>query len=376
MIIDDVPRGYTVNNKLFFNRHLAHIEQMTNGGLLEFNMFDDAFSKYNWKIDPTLSFEELIDIRAHQIRETNDVVVLWFSGGTDSLTMYNAFIRNNLHIDEIIVRYWPIAGHFGIDKSIIDWLYEHHPDKKTTITTIDQTDKTVLSSNLYTDEWTLLNMGFAKHLNAAVVWGTDALSKKYENRKWVQVHGFEKPHLVYRNEKFSAWHLDLPYQSTLGHENMEYFFISPELPELHIKQCHLLKNHLVDNLSHTLHEDFRSEKLFETTDQSSYMNLSVHGCGRHGEIHHKICVSEKSLIRSKKVIFSKTENYNDLKFTGYQSILHASANNIDNMKHWYNGRLELIKSPVMKYMLDRNLVTNKDDPFSFVGMYSKQYDLE
>ena len=367
------PPGFIVNNKLFFNRHLAHVEQVVHGGEIKFDMFDYEFSKHNWKKDPELSFEELIDIRALQIRESNDVVVMWFSGGTDSITMYNAFIRNNLHIDEIIVRYWPGREHFGINDSIITWLHKNHSDSKTVITTIDQTRSDIMVDMYNSDNWMLSNIGRAAH-HSVVIWASENLQQKYENKKWVQLHGFEKPNLVYRNGKFSAWHLDKIFHSTLGHPNMEYFYITPDLPELHIKQCHMLKNYIKQCLNDKLYEDFRSELLFSLLDQQLYMGLSVTGCGRHGEIIPTICVHEKKLISSKKIIWSSQENYNKLQFSGYQSTLHN--NYAEFMQPWYKGRLEINKSILGRFMVDNNLITDVNDPFSFCGMYSKQYELE
>jgi len=370
---NNIPPGYIVNNKLFFSRHLAHLDQMLYGGTIQFNMFDKKFSTVNWKIEPESSFEELIDLRARQLRESFDKIVLWFSGGTDSITMYNAFKRNKLHIDEIIVRYWPLRGYFGIDITILNWLKENHYDKKTTITAIDQTKENILSDIFKTENWSLKDIGYTPYITCVPA-VSRSLQKKYENKKWCQIHGFEKPHLIYRNGKFFSWHLDKVFQSTLGHPNFEYFYISPDLPELHIKQCHMLKNYFIKYYKNRLHEDFRSETQFALLNQELYLQLSCMGCGRHGEIIPTICVNEKKLLSSKKIINSPTENYKDMFFSGYQSELHNHSD-LGLMNNWYKGRMNIIKSPLMTFMLNNNLITDANDPFSFVGIYSKQYEL-
>ena len=40
--------------------------------------------------------------RALQLRDTYPYIKFWFSGGNDSTTALNVFLKNNIHIDEII----------------------------------------------------------------------------------------------------------------------------------------------------------------------------------------------------------------------------------------------------------------------------------
>ena len=70
---------------------------------ISFFAFADSFYSYSWDKEPTESWEELLLERALTLREKYKYLKLWFSGGGDSTTVLNTFLRNNIYIDEIIV---------------------------------------------------------------------------------------------------------------------------------------------------------------------------------------------------------------------------------------------------------------------------------
>jgi len=60
----------------------------------------------DWTKEPKESFKELCRQRAEQIRDTYDYVIVYFSGGSDSTTVMNAFLDNGIKIDEVVtIRY-------------------------------------------------------------------------------------------------------------------------------------------------------------------------------------------------------------------------------------------------------------------------------
>lgn len=63
---------------------------------------DDFYKNVNWKIEPTLSLDQLYKLRAEEIRDTYDHVILCLSGGIDSRTIFETFYKNKIHLDEII----------------------------------------------------------------------------------------------------------------------------------------------------------------------------------------------------------------------------------------------------------------------------------
>jgi len=63
---------------------------------------NEQFDAYNWAVEPELTLDQLYDARARQLRERYDYVILCYSGGSDSHNMLQSFVRQNLHIDEIV----------------------------------------------------------------------------------------------------------------------------------------------------------------------------------------------------------------------------------------------------------------------------------
>lgn len=82
--------------------------------------FNDAlFSKVDWKTEPTSSLPSLYAARAKQLREQFDYIVVFCSGGADSSNMALSFLKNGIHIDEIVASA-PISGLSNFKPNNID----------------------------------------------------------------------------------------------------------------------------------------------------------------------------------------------------------------------------------------------------------------
>ena len=62
---------------------------------------DSVYGQIDWSKEPDLSLWELYKLRCHQIRDSYDYVVLWYSGGSDSQNMLDAWIESGAKIDEV-----------------------------------------------------------------------------------------------------------------------------------------------------------------------------------------------------------------------------------------------------------------------------------
>ena len=63
---------------------------------------DEIFGRHHWR-EPIETLDQLYDRRCREIRERYDYVMLSYSGGADSHNILMSFVRQGLHIDEIIV---------------------------------------------------------------------------------------------------------------------------------------------------------------------------------------------------------------------------------------------------------------------------------
>jgi hypothetical protein len=104
VILDPDKFGYyTVGDRKTYSK-LQSIEWQQETGLFpEWNFNDSVFDSFDWTEEPTESLWDLYKARARQIRNEYDYVVLWYSGGSDSHNMLDAWISAGLQIDEIAV---------------------------------------------------------------------------------------------------------------------------------------------------------------------------------------------------------------------------------------------------------------------------------
>jgi hypothetical protein len=66
---------YQVGNKKFDNKFLAAREAAATNSNIHFNLFDSAFDRCNWLVNPAETWDQLLDIRANQIAAKNKPIV-------------------------------------------------------------------------------------------------------------------------------------------------------------------------------------------------------------------------------------------------------------------------------------------------------------
>lgn len=261
-----VPRGvYHVGDQVFFNKIQALICADATGIHPTWNFHDETFSKFNWTREPEQSLDYFYKLRCEQIRDKYNHIVLHFSGGSDSHNILTYFWLNNIHIDEILVaapiEYYekftvaslsdnPKDLHnewFNVIKPDLKWIKENLP--RTKITLYDYT-KDMLEFNIDQD-W-VYHAG--EHCNPNIVNRIHRYSSidqnVYDKKNVGHIYGIDKP-LVFTNEGF--WYFAFldstlsiqsslkPVYQTHTHVNVDNFYWSPDLPQLLIKQAHLVK---------------------------------------------------------------------------------------------------------------------------------------
>ena len=105
----------------------------------------------DWTQPSRIPLTTLYKIRAQQLRDKYDYLMLMFSGGADSTTVLHSFVLNNIHLDEVVVS-WPktqSSGRYTVSHSRnpenftsewdlaieprLKWLEKHFPQTKITI---------------------------------------------------------------------------------------------------------------------------------------------------------------------------------------------------------------------------------------------------
>ena len=104
---------YEVGDKKFANKMLALIEATRTNSSIHWNYHDDVWSTVDVEAAGALNMRALFRLRAKQLRDTYDYLALYYSGGSDSWTVLDAFIRAGIMVDELIIN-WPLKATRGV----------------------------------------------------------------------------------------------------------------------------------------------------------------------------------------------------------------------------------------------------------------------
>lgn len=298
---------YTCNGKPFFNKLEAILESNTSGRHIEWDYHNHVFSQSKWNVEPPVSLKDLYRERALQLREAYDHLVLFYSGGVDSWNILKTFIDNNIRLDEIYMfgafkAEESVNQHIGFDPSpgyytreiqqslpLVRRLAEAH---KIRVNVYDWTNDIIKAADDPDWFWTagvrfdptcMVRSKFHKIFR-------EHNELLHRGRRVGFVYGVDKPRLLRDNNKIYFAFLDvimttgtLPTNDILGEywENDEYFYWSPNMPELAIKQSHAVVNwltrcgkiHLIkhmDNIS-----SFHDEAYYREVNASIYPDWDI-----------------------------------------------------------------------------------------------------
>jgi hypothetical protein len=255
---------YQVGNQFFNHKVNALIHSTKNNQPVEWHFNTQVWKNFNWQHNDSLSLDYWYKERARQLRDKYDYVILAFSGGRDSHNVLHSFVDNNIHLDEVWCD-WPLAHTHGkIDgdsqdqspenmpsewtysiKPELDKLQKLHPNVKITVTDSTQS----LDDEYHEDSLIISQYAFYATIKR---WREidniiQQRSKKY--KRVALVVGFDKPQYAIVHNYMSAFFMDSSLQIKSEQlddcvRNVEYFYWSPDLPELVRCQLHTIMNYL------------------------------------------------------------------------------------------------------------------------------------
>lgn len=260
---------YKVNGQLYSNKILAIVEAQKTKADIEWYFYDDIFGKYNWTVEPTTSLKEFYRMRAKQIREEYDYVILFCSGGSDSTNMVKAFLENDIHVDEVIAQA-PMSGLSNWDFNDTDRSVENtvsetkyaqlplmheisvkYPKVKTTL--VDSFPDMI---NPRTDDWIFDCQGDIinswTHTHGRLDKFPHLVEMAENGKKIATVMGIDKPVLLFKPDgsiisMFTDIPINLPkppFRTPYPNVDRKLFYWSHEMPEMVIKQCHVIAREL------------------------------------------------------------------------------------------------------------------------------------
>jgi hypothetical protein len=268
---------YTVDNLEFESKIQACIYATKLKKEIVWNFNNEILSNYNWSIEPDNSLDELYDRRSKQLRETYDYIIISYSGGADSHNIVESFLRQGLHIDELVVNTMEklnqkstildinvknpenaAAEHYLQTIPRLEEIKKRSPNTKITI--LDMSDY-LLNSWLDTGDASWINdkIEGLNPLNVTrfnYLHFSDVRKHFDKNKKIGIIIGVEKPRTFISPEGvFYIRFVDratniIPVSQHIkeyDNSTVEYFYWSPDAIDMLCKQAHVIKKWLEFN---------------------------------------------------------------------------------------------------------------------------------
>jgi hypothetical protein len=257
---------YTVGQTKYYSKIQALLEATKINQFPHWNFNNEIYGSQLWTEEPESNLKQLYYIRAQQLRDTYDYIRVEASGGGDSTTVIFSFLLNGLHIDEIIFRY-PSSGDKNLTpdpfnfrsenhlseyeyatKPLLNWVKTNYPRVKITV---HDYSADMLKNPMTDDLWISSSKDFLQPAHVVKFTNYQTVEQSIladTGKKLCILYGIDKPKLCIRDGKWYAYFVD--FQANYANPDMgdytnitnEYFFWSPDLPEIVIKQVHSIKN--------------------------------------------------------------------------------------------------------------------------------------
>jgi hypothetical protein len=269
---------------------------------VNFNFSDNVFQKIDWTYEPEFSLDALYKIRAQQLRENFDYLVLMYSGGVDSHQVLNTFMKNNIHLDEIRSSFQSsLANQYKFNSdphdpygllneyiSLLPWFKKiKNTIPNTKLVIYDYTDdlKSLNLDNFITDFY----FNYATHTK--LIYSQMRLylhTKKMiqdlqhlSNKKVAVIYGSDKPFYTIMNNKLFGFFTDTGrggHAEALKYEafqNPPYvpkmFFWTSDCPLIPVKQLHVIKK--AAQLNEKFKKMIHTTNAFQMREQTVFKRL-------------------------------------------------------------------------------------------------------
>jgi hypothetical protein len=233
------------NNIITNKRSFLKLCNYTN---LKYNI-NSVFENIDWTKEPVKNLKQLYKERAEQLRTDYDYLIVYFSGGSDSITVVNSFLDNNIPIDEIVINSFS-----QVNKDVLNCDYAKTYLKfrsfrgKITINDLNL-DKinTIIDKQLWfysEDNFSGLLPSLSRR--KICFFEQNNLSPyTIRNGKVAHIFGAEFPKIRCYKDSFYCNINHSSFINNFGyHEDSIFFFIPIEHPEVFVKQCHVLARYM------------------------------------------------------------------------------------------------------------------------------------
>ena len=240
---------------------------------IRWNYNNQVFEQYDWTQEPPGTLEYWYRLRAQQLRDRYDYLVLLYSGGADSHNMLMTFVSNNIFVDEIVQMHSleayngdrqaePNAEIFETSIPVTQALIANHPLYKHTLhRVIDISKWQSTMFNIKANKWDYFyNSSTWQSPWSQCLGSIRSMEPAYEKlaeqgRNLCFVGGFDKPaididqhnnfYFIIEDGGVHGYVQPRQQAENISWHHTEQFYATPDLPELSIKQAHTLKRFML-----------------------------------------------------------------------------------------------------------------------------------
>lgn len=243
---------YHVGDKKFYYKIDALQEFARTKQPIEWDFHKDVFAAQVKKPRLNIPLTELYRLRAQQLRDKCDYLVLAYSGGSDSDNILEICLRNNIKIDEIVVEQsfklfeknnfvpstnknyqnWPSEWYFVI-KPKLDQISKLYPQIK--ITVLDSSENFEVDDDEYTSRVASVPSSYVvvKRMRG---WDRLISNRRDTYKNVTLMSGVDKCYPTVRKGTFGFTISDSAALA-LTMTDMEFFYWTPDMPEIVVEQA-------------------------------------------------------------------------------------------------------------------------------------------
>lgn len=249
MIVNDLLPYWTVDGQVYYNQFSAWLAVGSgNTSRAKFHIYDQAYDRLDWTQEPNQTWDELVRVRCLQLRSQYKHLCLLYSAGRDSHHILRSFANNGIHLDEIIVVDHTLSPlkHPEVNAWMLplaqQYVKNYNPACRISQIDVDRSS----FDDFFTESWT----------ENSVMAGMNGQFQP-ANYPWLVTHylghrmpsgagiitGVDKPRLMLSGGWIQSVFYDTMFDwYSSPNLAFEYFYITPNLPELYVKQCHMVVN--------------------------------------------------------------------------------------------------------------------------------------
>jgi hypothetical protein len=352
---------YQVGEKNYVYKINALEEATRTKQSIQWEFNNQVYKNHDWKKSLGIGLDTLYRIRAQQLRDRYNYLVLAFSGGGDSYNVLRSFLDNNIHLDEIICD-WPLAqterqlitaktdptnyiSEWDLAiKPVLKQLSQTHPNIKITVS--DSLQR--LSMEDHEDTCTVTQIHNYVSIKRYRHITSHMRTLQEQHGQAAIILGIEKPGIYIKNNVACAYFNDAHcwYKSSITDTQLdvEYFYWSHDLPEIVSEQAHALYNYLKQNKS--VLDLFRVSETFTDPVQNRVVTQNIRNICRsllYPKWNSNIFQADKgnSLIYNEQYNwFFSQEKTREIQ--SWESSMHSRLNLIDSkyLDNFADGRFK------------------------------------